>query len=145
MKNIFILFPWRFKKEENRLVIKENRMHPSFKLYISYFEHNLGVCKNLWVWYYAMWTTIGADGSLVAKLYLLLATLWNPCPPDFSVHRISQARKLEWVSISFSKGTCWLRDRTQVSCIASRFFTNWEMIKKVLVTQLCPTLWPHGL
>ena len=31
-------------------------------------------------------------------------------PPDSSVHRISQARILEWVAISFSRGSFWPRD-----------------------------------
>ena len=43
-------------------------------------------------------------------------------PPD-SVHGISQARMLEWVAISSSRGSSRPRDRTWVSCIASRFFT----------------------
>ena len=30
-------------------------------------------------------------------------------PPDSSVHVISQARILEWVAISFSRGSSWLR------------------------------------
>ena len=41
--------------------------------------------------------------------------------PGCSVHGISQARILEWVTISFS----WGSDQTQVSCIAGRRFTNW--------------------
>ena len=32
-----------------------------------------------------------------------------------SVHGISQARILEWIAISFSRGFSWLRDRTHVS------------------------------
>ena len=32
---------------------------------------------------------------------------------------------LEWVAISFSRGSSWPRDRTWVSCIAGRFFTIW--------------------
>ena len=32
---------------------------------------------------------------------------------------------VEWVAISFSRGSSWLRDRTQVSCIAGRVFTVW--------------------
>ena len=32
---------------------------------------------------------------------------------------------LQWVAISFSRGSSWPRDRTQVSCIAGRFFTVW--------------------
>ena len=39
-----------------------------------------------------------------------------------SVHRIFQARVLEWVAISFSRGSSWLRDQTRVSCIAGRHF-----------------------
>ena len=42
-----------------------------------------------------------------------------------SVHEIFQARVLEWVAISFSRGSSRPRDRTQVSCIAGRCFTVW--------------------
>ena len=38
-------------------------------------------------------------------------------PPGFSVHRISQARILEWVAISYSRGPSQPRDWTHVSCI----------------------------
>ena len=38
-------------------------------------------------------------------------------PPGSSVHGISQARLLEWVSISFSRRAFWSRDRTCVACI----------------------------
>ena len=37
--------------------------------------------------------------------------------PGFSVHGISQARILEWVDISFSKGASRPRDQTHISCI----------------------------
>jgi len=36
-----------------------------------------------------------------------------------------QAKILEWVAISFSRGSSWPRGRTWVSCIAGRFFTVW--------------------
>ena len=45
--------------------------------------------------------------------------------PGSSVHGILQARILEWVAISFSRGSSWLRDQTQVSHIAGRCFTLW--------------------
>ena len=51
-------------------------------------------------------------------------TLYNPIdcsPPEFSVHRILQARVLEQGAISFSKGSSRPRDQTWVSCIAGRF------------------------
>ena len=45
--------------------------------------------------------------------------------PGSSVHGIFQARALEWVAISFSTGSSWPRDQTQVPCIAGGFFTVW--------------------
>ena len=41
--------------------------------------------------------------------------------PSSSIHGILQARVLEWVAISFSRGSSWPGDWTQVSCIAGRF------------------------
>ena len=46
-------------------------------------------------------------------------------PPGSSVHGILQARILEWVAISFSWGSSWPRDRTQVSRISGRCFNLW--------------------
>ena len=43
-------------------------------------------------------------------------------PPGSSVHGILQARILEWVAISFSRGSSRPRDRTQFSHIAGRRF-----------------------
>ena len=59
---------------------------------------------------------------------LLRLTLCDPLdcsPPGASVHRISQAWILEWVVISFSRGSSRPRDQTLVSYIAGRFFTDW--------------------
>ena len=39
------------------------------------------------------------------------------CDPISSVPGISQARILEWVAISFSRGSSWLRDWTCISCV----------------------------
>ena len=38
---------------------------------------------------------------------------------------IFQARILEWVAISFSRGSSWPKAQTQVSHIAGKFFTVW--------------------
>ena len=46
----------------------------------------------------------------------LFATPWT----EGSSHRIFQARVLEWVAISFSRGSSLPRDQTQVSLIVSR-------------------------
>ena len=60
-------------------------------------------------------------------------TLCNPMDcnsPGSSVCEISQARILEWVTISSSKGSSRSRDRTcnsSVSCISGGFFTHWAI------------------
>ena len=62
---------------------------------------------------------------LVAQSYLALCDPMDCSSPGSSVRGISQARILEWVAISFSRGSSWPRDFTQVSRIAGRFFTLW--------------------
>ena len=44
--------------------------------------------------------------------------------PGSSVYGISKARLLEWVTISFSRGSSYPRDQTQVPWLAGRFFTT---------------------
>ena len=51
--------------------------------------------------------------GLVAKSSLTLVTPWSP--PGSSVHGISQARILDWVAISSSRGSALPRDRICVS------------------------------
>ena len=52
----------------------------------------------------------------------------DSCPPGFSVHGLSQARILEQVAISFSRGSSQPRDQTLTSvtspALAGRFFTT---------------------
>ena len=62
------------------------------------------------------------DSYLKVKVTQSCLTLCNPM--DYTVHRILQARALEWVAFPFSRGSSQPRDRTQVSQIAGGFFTN---------------------
>ena len=45
---------------------------------------------------------------------------------DYTAHGILQAKVLEWVAFSFSRGSSQPRDQNQVSHIASGFFTSWS-------------------
>ena len=63
--------------------------------------------------------------SEVAQSCPTLCESMDCSPPGSSVHGILQARILEWVAISFSKGSSWPRDWTQVSRIAGRRFNLW--------------------
>ena len=60
--------------------------------------------------------------KLLSRIWLF-ATPWSL--PGFSVHGIFQARVLEWVAVSFSRGSSWTRDWTPVTHIAGRRFTLW--------------------
>ena len=56
--------------------------------------------------------------------------------PSSSVHRILQARVLEWVAIPFSRGSSRPRDWTWVSYIPGRFLAIWTLIKGALQNSL---------
>ena len=62
---------------------------------------------------------------LVAQSYPALCDPMDCSPSGSSVHGISQARILEQVVISSSRGSFQPRDRTWVSYIAGGFFTLW--------------------
>ena len=84
-----------------------------------------------------------ACGVFNLCVYSITPTLHNPMDcnlPGSSVHGISQARILEWVTILFSRGSSWPRDQIWVSCIRGGYFFNiwatWEapQIFKVHIT-----------
>ena len=54
----------------------------------------------------------------VAKSCLILCDPMDCSQPGSSVHGISQARLLDWVAISSSRGSSRLNYRTCVSCIS---------------------------
>ena len=79
---------------------------------------------------------------LATKLFLTLCDPVDSSPLGCSVHGISQARILEWVAISFSRGSSWPRDKTHVSWLAGGFFTTEppEKPPQMKLAQSCLTL-----
>ena len=93
--------------------------------------------------------------GLVTKLCLTLVTPWTV---GSSVNGIFQSRILEWVAISFSRGSFQPRDRTRVSCVAGGLLHCRQILYRLShqgspcicvcvcvyqfssVAQLCPTL-----
>ena len=71
----------------------------------------------------------------VAQLRLTLCDPMDCSLPGSSNHGIFQARVLEWVAISFSRGSSQPRDRTQVSKIACRRFSIWAPGKPQSIRQ----------
>ena len=60
--------------------------------------------------------------SEVAQSCLTLCDPMDCSLPGSSIHEIFLARVLEWIGISFSKGSSQTRDQTWVSHIAARCF-----------------------
>ena len=83
--------------------------------------------------------------SFVGKVMSLLSTnevaqscptLYDPMdcrPPGSCVHGISQARILEWVAISFSRGSSWPRDWTCVSLALQANSYHWTTREAQLI------------
>ena len=80
-------------------------------------------CKDIshFICSFIFWWTFGLClcCCLVAELCLTPCDPMDCSQPDFSVHGVFQARKLEWVAISFSRGSSWPRDQTHISYVAS--------------------------
>ena len=69
--------------------------------------------------------------------------------PGSSVHGILQERIVEWVAVSFSRGSSQPRDWTQVSYTTGRFFTIWatreaQDFLKTSINSFQPAGLPHG-
>ena len=62
---------------------------------------------------------------LVTKSCLTLCNPMGCNPPVSSVHGFSQARILEWVAISYSKGSPSPRDQTCISCTGGQIPYHW--------------------
>ena len=76
----------------------------------------------------AKWLSYTYKVKVKVKSLKSRQTLCDPMdcsPPGSSIHGILQTRTLEWVAISFSRGSSWPRDRTRVSRVVGRCFTIW--------------------
>ena len=67
-----------------------------------------------------------------------IAKSWRTSLPGSSVHGIFQARVLEWIAISFSRGSSRPRNRTRVSRTAGRCFTIWATREAILFNPVYP-------
>ena len=75
---------------------------------------------SLFSWERILWHRPSLESESLCRVWLFV-TPWTIQSMDFS----RQARILEWVAYPFSSGSSQPRNRTRVSCIAGRFFTDW--------------------
>ena len=96
----------------------------------------VSVFDSIYIWWWKQ--------SEVAQSCLTLCNPIDCSLPGFSVHGIFEARILEWVAISFSRGCSWPKDRTQVSYIIGRCFTVWATVMVVSVFDGSICIWTFG-
>ena len=66
----------------------------------------ISVSPDSWIFLYTMWACSVACDPVAYS------------PPGSSVHGILHTRMLEWVVISYSKGSSWPRDQIHISCFS---------------------------
>ena len=69
----------------------------------------------------------GGGCCLVTELCLTLCNPMDCSPPGSSVHWVSQARILEWVAISFSRGSSQSKSWTHVSSTGRQVLYHWAI------------------
>ena len=115
------------------------------KLYPSGSQSPISLC--LYFFAFIAWLhQCGGVQSAESEVAQSCLTVCDPvgCSlPGSSVHRIFQARVLEWIAISFSRGSSWPRDWTHVSRTAGRHFTVWATREALSLShlQLFSTPW----
>ena len=114
--------PWDCKESDTTEQVSLWLSHGVFKGRVNESED---LCMSEWV-------------SEVAQLYLTVCDPMDCSLPRSSVHGSFQARILEWVAISFSRGSSQPRDQTRVSRIVGRCFTIWATRE---VLDLCIVLY----
>ena len=119
--------------------------------------------KNIGSWWFSWWARTNMEAQiplnflhlkcntflshcvLVAQSCLTLCSPVDCSLPGSSVHGILQARILQWVAISFSRGSSRLRDQTQVSCIVGGCFTIWATrLVWMEFSIICGLMSPNG-
>ena len=96
-----------------------------------------------------IWKPPRCPDAQLSSLRRVLSDFGDPrdcSPPGSSVHGFLQARFLEWVATSFSRGPFWPRDWTHISsisCFAGRFFICWaSSLPRLWSMRMKPThLW----
>ena len=95
-------------------------LHPSLLIAVFWMHLSGFIFKVFALTVPSVWNVLPPD-TCCAKLLQLCLTLFNSVDcslPGSSVHGTFQARILEWVAISFSRGSSRSRNQTRISYIA---------------------------
>ena len=110
----------KLKKKTTKQPNHNNSNLQEKKVYVYVFE------KNIYIY-----THTHIHIHIVIAVVQLLSHAWlfrnrmDCSPPGSSIYGVFQARILEWVAISFSRGSSQTRDQAHVSCIGSWILYHW--------------------
>ena len=90
--------------------------------------------KYLECWFF-LWILNSTKWSAVARSCPSLCDPMDCSLAGSSVHGIFQAIVLEWIVISFSRGSSWPRGRTHVTCIGRQILYHWAS-REALILQI---------
>ena len=90
--------------------------HKQPSLSLMFCSHHDDFFNNLWKNKYSK-LSVCVCVCVCAQSSPTICDPMNYSPPGSSVHGIFQARTLQQVAISHSRGSSWPRDQTHVSCI----------------------------
>ena len=132
--NRWILYHWSHQESQNnswmitQLIGGRTRIQ-TWALYIASVTPTYDFCSRQPAWFVST-TRVGLESeSEVAQSCPTLCDPMDCSLPGSSVHGIFQARVLEWIAISFSRGSSQPRDSTPASHIVDRSFTAWATRK----------------
>ena len=91
---------------------------PQFVIYEVDYSHDLTLLKS------SLHLRVHACLRAQSLSCVSLCDPMDCTPPDSSVPGVSHARIVEWVAISYSRGSSQARDWNHISCVAGRFFTT---------------------
>ena len=128
-------------------ILSKTIWNKAFKSYMTKFKNYMNFIKELLSYFWESMIFSQLFFPTEGLTYLLLSQSTNVCtcvlvaqlcptlcspmdcsPLGSSVHRILQARTLEWVVVFLLQGIVWTQGLNLcllVSCIACRFFTHW--------------------
>ena len=122
-----IFFP-RDRSANSMLAKQKGNTDPLIYGFLSHLKISWIQCKVIYIYLHAKYISRMCC-CLVTKLCPTLLPTMNCRPQDSSVHRVSQARILEWVAISFSKGSSLPGDQTHISCTGRWVLYHWATKK----------------
>ena len=121
-----LMCEWKAREFRKASGEKNNpRSQQDFKRKLHFTSSHVCVCVCVCVCF-------RAHPRVCSESFQILCDPVDCSPPDSSVHEITQARTLEWVAISFFRGSSSSRDQIHISCVSciDRHYcwANWSLI-----------------